>query len=37
MKILLVQPTTTFPNGTPYKTKSRWIMGLTLGGAAKSA
>jgi hypothetical protein len=30
MKLLLVLPTTTFKNGTPYKTRSRWIMGLAL-------
>lgn len=30
MKLLLIQPTTTFKDGTPYKTKRRWIMGLTL-------
>lgn len=30
MKILLVQPTTCFPDGTPYKSKTRWMMGLTL-------
>ena len=30
MKILLIQPTTCHPDGTPYKSKGRWIMGLTL-------
>ncbi len=30
MKILLIQPTTCHPDGTPYKSKTRWIMGLTL-------
>jgi len=30
LKILLVQPTTCFPDGTPYKSKTRWMMGLTL-------
>jgi radical SAM superfamily enzyme YgiQ (UPF0313 family) len=30
MKLLLVQPTTTFKDGRPHKTKTRWIMGLTL-------
>ncbi|HJV66108.1 MAG TPA: radical SAM protein [Geomonas sp.] len=30
MKILLIQPTTSHADGTPYKSKSRWMMGLTL-------
>lgn len=30
MKILLIQPTTSFPDGTHYKSKTRWMMGLTL-------
>lgn len=30
MRILIIQPTTSFRDGTPYKTKRRWIMGLTL-------
>ena len=30
MKILLIQPTTCHQDGTPYKSKGRWIMGLTL-------
>ncbi|ABQ24592.1 B12-binding domain-containing radical SAM protein [Geotalea uraniireducens] len=30
MKLLLVQPTTVFKDGTAYKTKRRWVMGLTL-------
>ncbi len=30
MQLLMVQPTTIFKDGTPYKTKRRWVMGLTL-------
>lgn len=30
MKLLIVQPTTVFKDGTAYKTKRRWVMGLTL-------
>ncbi|BCS55597.1 B12-binding domain-containing radical SAM protein [Geobacter sp. SVR] len=30
MKLLIIQPTTSFQDGTPYRTKRRWIMGLTL-------
>jgi len=30
MKLILIQPTTTFKDGRPHKTKTRWIMGLTL-------
>ncbi|MEJ2191629.1 MAG: radical SAM protein [Nitrospirota bacterium] len=30
MKLLLIQPTTTYRDGTPYKTRRRWVMGLAL-------
>jgi radical SAM superfamily enzyme YgiQ (UPF0313 family) len=30
MKLLLIQPTTTYKDGTPLKSKRRWIMGLAL-------
>jgi hypothetical protein len=30
MKIIIIQPTTVFKDGTPYKTPRRWIMGLAL-------
>lgn len=30
MKLLIIQPTTTFKDGTPHKTRKRWVMGLTL-------
>lgn len=30
MKLLIIQPTTLFRDGKPYKTRTRWIMGLTL-------
>ncbi|WP_298434124.1 radical SAM protein [Geobacter sp.] len=30
MRLLIIQPTTTFGDGTSYRTKRRWIMGLTL-------
>jgi radical SAM superfamily enzyme YgiQ (UPF0313 family) len=30
VKILLIQPTTCFSDGTPYKSRIRWMMGLTL-------